>query len=126
MLCSGFSLVLARGGYSLLKCLGFSLWWLPLLQSTGSRAQIWQVVAHRLSCSVACGILLDQGLNPCPQDWQADSQPLDHQPSPVHFLIFRYFTLFLPWANTHYLCSSYFFLVGFNLSSLILFTIFKN
>ena len=24
------------------------------------------VVAHRVSCSVACGIFPDQGLNPCP------------------------------------------------------------
>ena len=38
------------------------------LQSTGS-----VVVAHRLSCSTACGIFLDQGSNPCPLHWQADS-----------------------------------------------------
>ena len=31
------------------------------------------VVAHRLSCSAACGIFLDQGLNPCPLNWQVDS-----------------------------------------------------
>ena len=31
------------------------------------------VVAHGLSCSVACGILPDQGSNPCPLNWQADS-----------------------------------------------------
>ena len=31
------------------------------------------VVAHGLSCSVACGIFPDQGLNPCPLRWQADS-----------------------------------------------------
>ena len=30
-------------------------------------------VAHRLSCPLACGIFLDQGLNPCPLHWQADS-----------------------------------------------------
>ena len=35
----GLSLVAASGGYSWLRCAGFSLWWLPLLQSTGSRAQ---------------------------------------------------------------------------------------
>ena len=33
----GLSLVAASGGYSLLQCMGFSLWWLLLLQSTGSR-----------------------------------------------------------------------------------------
>ena len=38
------------------------------LQSTGS-----VVVVHRLSCSMACGIFPDQGLNPCPLHWQADS-----------------------------------------------------
>ena len=38
------------------------------LQSAGS-----VVVAHGLSCSAACGIFLDQGSNPCPLHWQADS-----------------------------------------------------
>ena len=33
----GLSLVVVRGGYSSLWCSGFSLWWLLLLQSTGSR-----------------------------------------------------------------------------------------
>ena len=33
----GLSLVVASGGYSLLWCAGFSLWWLLLLWSTGSR-----------------------------------------------------------------------------------------
>ena len=40
-------------------------------------------VAHRLSCSVARGMFLDQRLNPCPLRWQADSYPLHHQGSPV-------------------------------------------
>ena len=31
------------------------------------------VVAHGLHCSAACGIFLDQGSNPCPLHWQADS-----------------------------------------------------
>ena len=34
---AGFSLVAASGGYSSLQCMGFSLWWLLLLRSTGSR-----------------------------------------------------------------------------------------
>ena len=50
------------------------------LQSTGSAA-----VAHGLSCSAACGILPDQGSNPRPLNWQADSQPLRHQGSPDAF-----------------------------------------
>ena len=40
-------------------------------------------VAHGPSRSVACGILPDQGSNPCPLHWQADSQPLRHQGSPA-------------------------------------------
>ena len=31
------------------------------------------VVGHRLSCPAACGIFPDQGSNPCPLHWQADS-----------------------------------------------------
>ena len=89
----GLSLVAVSGGYS-------SLWWLLLLRSTGSQCvgfsscgtwaqQLWLVgsraqplqlwctgsvgVAHGLSCSVACGIFPDQGSNPCPLHWQADS-----------------------------------------------------
>ena len=33
----GLSLVVVSGGYSSLRCVGFSLWWLLLLWSTGSR-----------------------------------------------------------------------------------------
>ena len=40
------------------------------------------IVAHEPSCSTACGIFPDQGSNPCPLHWQADSQPLPHQGSP--------------------------------------------
>ena len=35
------------------------------------------------SCSAACGIFPDRGSNPCPLHWQADSQPLRHQGSPI-------------------------------------------
>ena len=35
----GLSLVAVNGGYSSLRCAGFSLWWLLLLQSMGSRPQ---------------------------------------------------------------------------------------
>ena len=51
----------------------------------GSRAQT-VVVAHRLSCSAACGIFPDQGSNPCLLHWQMDSLPLSHQGSPWPFL----------------------------------------
>ena len=40
-------------------------------------------MAHEVSCSAACGIFPDQGSNPCPLHWQADSSPLRHQGSPV-------------------------------------------
>ena len=50
---------------TLLQCLGFSWWWLLLLQSTGSKHWGSVVVAHRLSSPTACGIVPDQGSNPC-------------------------------------------------------------
>ena len=37
------------------------------------------------NCSMACGIFPDQGSNLCPLHWQADSQPVHHQGSPVCF-----------------------------------------
>ena len=100
---SHFLLSLWRAGDALLlRCAGFSLQWLFLLQSTGSvapRLQYLQhtgsaVVALRLastnsvaavhgaSSSEACGIFLDQGLNPCFLHCSlADSLPLSHQGS---------------------------------------------
>ena len=71
---SRLSPVVASGGYS-------SLWWLLLLQSTGSRVheppQLWHVssvvaaprlwstgsivVVHGLRCSVACGLFPNLG-----------------------------------------------------------------
>ena len=39
------------------------------------------VVAHGLSCSMTCGIFLDQGSNPCLLHWKVDSLPLSHQGS---------------------------------------------
>ena len=41
-------------------------------------------MAHGLSGPLARGIFLDQGWNPCPLNWQAASQPFDHQGSPEH------------------------------------------
>ena len=38
-------------------------------------------MVHRLSCSMACGIFLDQGSNPCLLPWQVDSLLLSHQGS---------------------------------------------
>ena len=54
------------------------------------------LVAHRLSCSTACGSFLDQGSNPYPLHWQADSSPLSHQGSPSDpFFIFFFSSCFL-------------------------------
>ena len=39
-------------------------------------------MVHGLSCSVACGIVLDQGSNLCPLHWQVDALPLHHPGSP--------------------------------------------
>ena len=53
-----------------------------MLRSTGSRRAGSVIVAHGPSHSEACGIFPDQGSNPYPLHWQADSQPLRHQGSP--------------------------------------------
>ena len=79
----GLSLVAASRGHSSSRCAGLSLSRPLLLRSTGSRCAGSVVVAHGLSCSTACGIIPDQGSNPCPLHWQADSQPVRHQGSPV-------------------------------------------
>ena len=115
--CAGFPLVAARGGYSSLQCMGFSLQWLLLLQSIGSRCTGFsscslQALGDRLSSngtqaeySATCVIFPDQGLNPCPLPWQVDSYPLDHQGHPsIVFLRFIHVvakinTLFLSWLN---------------------------
>ena len=51
----------------------------------------WRVgtvaVAHRLSCSLACGIFPDQGSNPCPLCWEVGSYPLSHKGSPVFIFV---------------------------------------
>ena len=77
----GLSLVAVSGGYSSLRCVGFSLRWLLWLQSTGSRRVGFS------SCSAWAQYLWHTGLvaprhvgssqtraqNPCPLHWQADS-----------------------------------------------------
>ena len=84
----GLSPVVASGGHSSSRCAGLSLSRPLLLRGTGSRRAGSVVVAHGSSCSAACGILPDQGSNPCPLHWQADSQPLRHQGSPILLLIY--------------------------------------
>ena len=86
----GLSLVEASGGHSSSRCAGLSLSQPLLLRSTGSRRAGSVIAAHGPSCSVACGIFPDPGSNPCPLHWQADSQPLCHQGSPVLHINARY------------------------------------
>ena len=87
----GLPLVAASGGHSSSRCTGLWLSWPLLLWSTGSRRAGSVVVAHGPSCSAVCGIFPDQGSNPCPLHWQADSQPLCHREAPVYLNILVYY-----------------------------------
>ena len=80
MAVSGLSLVAAnRGGAQASHCWGFPC---GGAQALGIQASV--VATCGLSCLDACGIFLDQGLNPCPLYWQVDSYPPDHGGSPTH------------------------------------------
>ena len=89
----GLSLVAASGGHSSLWCAGLSLSQPLLLWSTGSRRAGLVVLAHGPSCSAACEILPDQGSNPHPLHWQADSQTLRHQGSPIFSFLRNLYTV---------------------------------
>ena len=88
-----------KRGHSSSRCAGLSLSRPLLLRSTGSRRAGSVVVAHGPSCSVACGIFPDQSSNPCPLHWQADSQPLRHQGSPI-LLNFKCLCLYFKNGNS--------------------------
>ena len=91
----GLPLVAASRGHSSSRCAGLSPSRPLLLRSTGSRRAGSVVVAHGPSFSASCGIFPDQGSNPCPLHWQADSQPLCHQGSPRwQFLSVLFTTVF--------------------------------
>ena len=63
----GFSLFKVSGGYSLVAVPGLFVVVLSLVaggRTIGMQSSV--AVAHRLSCSEACGIFLDQELNSCP------------------------------------------------------------
>ena len=119
--CMGFSLVLVNGGQSpavlqevltMVASVVMEPWlqvgWAsvvanPGLQSTGS-----VVMAHRLSCSMACGVFPHQGQNPCLLHWQADSLLLSHQGNPVGCLYIQFTVPFavqklLSLSNSHLL-----------------------
>ena len=63
-------------------CRDFSLCRAWALGNVGS-----VVAAAGLSCPMPCGIFLEQEWNMCPLHCKADSQPLDHQGSPLPLLI---------------------------------------
>ena len=48
-------------------------------------------MTHGLSCSAACGVILDKGWDLCLMRWQADSLPRSNRGSPG--LIFFFFTI---------------------------------
>ena len=53
--------------------------WAQRVQPPGVQSTGLIVMAHGLSCSTACGIFPDQGLNLCLLHWQADFLLLSHQ-----------------------------------------------
>ena len=57
-------------------------------------------MAHGFSCSMACGIFWDRGVNLCLLHWQLDSYPLRHQEIPSFFfsLNFTYSIWFPVWV----------------------------
>ena len=65
------------------------------------------VVAHRHSCSEACGLFPDRGWNFCLALWQVDCLPLSHQWSPTYFLTGNPFSSFFPLLPTHFLPSNF-------------------
>ena len=56
-------------------------------------------LVHRLSCSTACGIFLDQGSNLCLLHWQMDLLPLSHQGSPVLFSLLTIKWCYVLWRR---------------------------
>ena len=94
--CAGFSLVEMSRGYSTDAMLRLLIAVVSLVAKHGLQGALASVVvasrlqntgsivvAKGLSCSMACGIFPDQGLNLCLPYWQADSLPLNHQGSPI-------------------------------------------
>ena len=72
--CCTRALVAVRGGYSSLRCAGFSLRWLPLLRSMGSRStgfsscgsqaqQLW--CTGFSSCALQASVVVALGLSSC-------------------------------------------------------------
>ena len=75
--------------------------WASVVTAHGLSSCGSQALEHRLSsCSATCGIVPDQGLNPCLLHWQEGSLPFSHQGSPtkwfkkIYGLIFSEICLF--------------------------------
>ena len=81
--CTGFSLVSERGDCSLVAGCGLLTAVASLVEEKGLWSTGSVVVAHGFSCSVACGVMPDQGSNLCPLCWKVDSSHLSHQGSPT-------------------------------------------
>ena len=80
---AGFSLIMESEGYSPVSVCRLLIAVAFLVAKHGLQSmQASVVVAHGLSCSTACAIFPDQGSNPCPLHWQADSLLLSHQGNP--------------------------------------------
>lgn len=81
--CAVSSVVKTSGGYFLLPCVGFLLWWLLLLRSRSSRCPGSVVVTYGLSCFEACRIFLNPGSNQYSLHWHADSYSLHYKGTTV-------------------------------------------
>ena len=103
---TGFPLVVSRGllsrGGECSHCSGFSRCGAQargaqasVLVSHGLEGLCLVVVVHGPSCSVACGIFLDKGSDPCLLHWQVDSLPLSHQGGPWPCLFCLFLSLLL-------------------------------
>ena len=80
-------LVAASRGYSLVAVPGLLIAVASLVEEhrlLGAQASVVMVQGAQLPCGIS-----DQGSNPCPLHWEADSYPLCHQGS--LFLSLRYF-----------------------------------
>ena len=99
----GLSPVAASGDHSSSRCVGLPLSRPLLLRSTGSRCAGSVIVAHGPTCSTACGIFPAQGSNLCPLHWQADSQPLHHQGSPL-MVVLIYISLMVNDVENPFMC----------------------
>ena len=70
----GLSVVAVTGGYSLVAVHRLLIVVAFLVEGArGPRAWAQQLWCMGLVTPTACGIILDQGSNPCPVPWQVDS-----------------------------------------------------